>query len=433
MKAIQRFKTPIIVQEVDILDQTASVKNLEQWIEELDQFNQTPGNGTTRPVFTAEDMAARSYVHKLMESVGLEVKEDNAGNLFGVLPGENPSLEPVWTGSHIDTVPNGGKYDGIAGVFAGIEALRMIKESGAPHKRSLSANVYSGEEMSRFGVCCIGSRAIAGRLHLEDLKSHSDPSGTSLYQALKDVGYDPDSFDEEFPCKTPVYASLELHIEQNDVLEKANCPVGIVTGICAPTNLIVEVFGVQSHAGGTSMTARKDAYMAAAEISLLLERLALESDSMYITGTVGEMTLEPNAANVIPGHATFSVDIRSVAIEDKDALLEKFYSGIKEIEERRKVKVTIDMMNHDKAVICDEHIVELVRQSSTGLGIPAMDIVSGPYHDSLMLGDITKVGMLFVPSKDGISHNKAEWTSIEDIAKGTDILANTLLKLANEA
>ena len=315
------------------MDQTASVKNLEQWIEELDQFNQTPGNGTTRPVFTAEDMAARSYVHKLMESVGLEVKEDNAGNLFGVLPGEDPSLEPVWTGSHIDTVPNGGKYDGIAGVFAGIEALRMIKESGAPHKRSLSANVYSGEEMSRFGVCCIGSRAIAGRLHLEDLKSHSDPSGTSLYQALKDVGYDPDSFDEEFPCKTPVYASLELHIEQNDVLEKSNYPVGAVTGICAPTNMVVEVFGVQSHAGGTSMTARRDAYMAAAEISLLLERLALESDSMYITGTVGEMTLEPNAANVIPGHATFSVDIRSVTIEDKDALLEKFYSGIKEIEE----------------------------------------------------------------------------------------------------
>ena len=415
------------------MEQSASVKNLEKWIEELDQFNQTPGNGTTRPVYSKEDMDARRYVRDLMSSVGLEVTEDNAGNLFGVLPGEDPTLAPVWTGSHIDTVPNGGKYHGIAGVFAGIEALRMIKESGAPHKRSLSANVYSGEEMSRFGVCCIGSRAVSGRLHLEDLKSHSEPSGTSLYQALKDVGYDPDSFDEEFPCKTPVYASLELHIEQNDVLEKSNYPVGAVTGICAPTNMVVEVFGVQSHAGGTSMTARKDAYMAAAEISLLLERLALESDSMYITGTVGEMTLEPNAANVIPGHATFSVDIRSVAIEDKDALLEKFYSGIKEIEERRKVKVTIDMMNHDKAVICDEHIVELVRKGSADLGIPTMDIVSGPYHDSLMLGDITKVGMLFVPSKDGISHNKAEWTSIEDIAKGTDILANTLLELANEA
>lgn len=414
------------------MDQKASVKNLEQWIEELDQFNQTPGNGTTRPVYSKEDMDARRFVRELMVSVGLEVKEDNAGNLFGVLPGEDPSLDPVWTGSHIDTVPNGGKYDGIAGVFAGIEALRMIRESGASHKRSISANVYSGEEMSRFGVCCIGSRAISGRLHLEDLKSHSEPSGKSLYQALKDAGYQPDSFDTEFPCKTPVYASLELHIEQNDVLEKANCPVGIVTGICAPTNLVVEVFGVQSHAGGTSMTARKDAYMAAAEISLLLERLALESDSMYITGTVGEMTLEPNAANVIPGHVIFSVDIRSVALEDKDALLEKFYSGIKEIEERRKVRVTIDMMNHDKAVICDKRIVELSRKVATELDIPAMDIVSGPYHDSLMLGDITKVGMIFVPSKDGISHNKAEWTSIEDIARGTDILANTLLTLANE-
>ncbi len=415
------------------MDQKASAKNLEKWIEELDQFNQTPGNGTTRPVYTKEDMEARRYVRDLMSSVGLEVTEDNAGNLFGVLPGEDPSLDPVWTGSHIDTVPNGGKYDGIAGVFAGIEALRMIKESGAPHKRNLSVNVYSGEEMSRFGVCCIGSRAISGRLHLEDLKAHSEPSGKSLYEALKDAGYQPDSFDQEFPCKTPVYASLELHIEQNDVLEKAELPVGIVTGICAPTNLVVEVFGVQSHAGGTSMTARRDAYMAAAEISLLLERLALESDSMYITGTVGEMALEPNAANVIPGHVTFSVDIRSVALEDKDALLEKFFSGIKEIEERRKVRVTTEMMNHDKAVICDKHIVELAREVATDLDIPVMDIVSGPYHDSLMLGDITNVGMIFVPSKDGISHNKAEWTSIEDIARGTDILANTLLKLANEA
>ena len=415
------------------LDRSAEKSNLEKWIEELDQFNQTPGNGTTRPVFTPEDMDARGYVRELMTSVGLDVTEDNIGNLFGTLPGLDPSLDPVWTGSHIDTVPNGGKYDGIAGVFAGIEALRMIKESGASHKRDISVNVYSGEEMSRFGVCCMGSRALSGRLCLEDLKSHTEPSGKSLYQALKDAGYQPDHFDDEFPCKTPVYASLELHIEQNDVLEKAACPIGVVTGICAPTNLVAEVFGVQSHAGGTSMTARRDAYMASAEISLLLERLALDSDSVYITGTVGEMAIEPNAANVIPGHVTFSIDIRSVSLEDKDKLLEGLYSGIKEIEDRRKVTVKTTMMNHDKAVICDEHIVGLVRGSADSLGIPSMDIVSGPYHDSLMLGDITKVGMIFVPSRDGISHNKAEWTDIEDIAKGTDILADTLLKLANEA
>ena len=413
--------------------QTANRNNLARWIDELDQFNMTPGDGTTRPVYSKEDMDARRYVRGLMKSVGLIVTEDNVGNLFGVLPGTEPDLAPVWTGSHTDTGPNGGKYDGSAGVFAGIEALRMIRESGIPHKRSLSVNVYSGEEMSRFGVCCIGSRAISGRLSLDDLKSHPDPSGKSLFQALTDAGYQPDGFDEEFPRKSPVYASVELHIEQNDVLEKAECPVGIVTGICAPTNLVVDVFGVQSHAGGTSMTARRDAYMAAAEISLLLERLALESPSMYITGTVGEMALVPNAANVIPGQATFSIDIRSVSLDDKDALLKKLYAGIQSIERRRKITVQTKMMNHDKAVLCDKHIISILCQTATALDIPTIEIISGPYHDSLMLGDITRVGMIFVPSKDGISHNKAEWTSIEDIGNGTDILARTMLELANEA
>ena len=415
------------------MDQSADVKSIEKWIEELDQFNQTPGNGTTRPVYSKEDMEARGYIRDLMLSVGLTVNEDNMGNLFGSLPGTDQSLAPVWTGSHIDSVPNGGKYDGAAGVFAGIEALRMIRESGLPHKRNISVNVYSGEEMSRFGVCCIGSRALTGRLKPNDLKSLKEPAGKSLYQVLKDAGYRPDAFESEFPHKAPVYASLELHIEQNDVLEKAGCSVGVVTGICAPTNLIVDVYGVQSHAGGTGMTARRDAFMAAAEISLLLERLALESDSVYITGTVGEMSLEPNAANVIPGHVTFSIDIRSVALEDKDDLLEKLFAGMQEITERRKVCVEHTMMNHDKPVICDDHIAEIIRKSAADLGIPAMDIVSGPYHDSLILGDITKVGMIFVPSKDGLSHNKAEWTSIGDIAKGTDVLAKALFQLANEA
>lgn len=410
----------------------ADESNLKRWIDELDEFNETPGNGTTRPVYSEEDMSARHYVKQLMESVGLNVTEDNVGNLFGVLPGSESGLAPVWTGSHIDTVTNGGKFDGIAGVFAGIEALRLIKENNIPHKRSLSVNVYSGEEMSRFGVCCIGSRAVCGRLSSDELKSHHEASGRSLYQALSDVGYHPENFDKEFPLKDPIHASVELHIEQNDVLVKAGCAVGIVTGICAPTNLVVDVYGVQSHAGGTSMSARRDAYMAAAEISLLLEKLAVESSSMYITGTVGEMTIEPGQANVIPGHVNFSVDIRSVSLEDKDDLLAKFYEGIKEIEERRGVRVEIQMMNHDKAVICDEQITDIIRKSAKELNIDAVELVSGPYHDSLMLGDITKVGMIFVPSKDGISHNKAEWTDIKDISLGTEILLNTMIELAND-
>ena len=414
------------------MEMKSEVKNIERWISELDQFNSTPGQGTTRTVYSQEDLNARKYIKSEMKSIGLTVTEDCVGNIFGTLQGKRPELAPVWTGSHIDTVPNGGKFDGVAGVFAGMEALRLISESGQPFNRNLSVNVYSGEEMSRFGVCCIGSRSIAGRLRLDDFRQHVSPEGVSLYDTLAGAGYPIDDFNNVFPEKSPVYASLELHIEQNGKLEEAKVPVGIVKGICAPTNMTMEVTGVQSHAGGTSMTDRRDAYMASAEIALLLEKLARESDSLYITGTIGEMRLEPNAANVIPGRATFSVDIRSISLEDKDMLLEKFRSGVAEIASRRGVTVKTALMNHDKPVLCDAHLRDVLDHTASELDIPHIDIVSGPYHDSLMLGDITNVGMIFIPSKDGISHNRAEWSDCKDISKGTDILAAAMLKLANE-
>lgn len=408
------------------------IQRLKGWIDEIDTFNQTPGEGTTRPVYSKEDMEARTYVRKEMEKIGLEVSQDCAGNIYGVLPGRDRNLAPVWTGSHIDTVPNGGKFDGLAGVFSGMEALRVIRESGKRPLRDLSVNVYSGEEMSRYGACCIGSRSIVGRLRKSDLQSHVGPDGISLFQAMEQAGLHVENFEKEFPRKEPVYASLELHIEQNGKLEAAGIPVGIVTGICAPTNLEYEVTGVQSHAGGTSMKDRRDAYMAAAEISLLAERLARESDSPYITATVGDMRIEPGAANVIPGKAAFPLDIRSIRMEDKDKMLDGLRTGIKEIALERGVSVSESMMNHDKPVMCDPHLREIIRAAADQMKIPAMDIVSGPYHDSLMLGDITRVGMIFVPSRDGISHNRAEWTDIRDIGAGTAVLADALWTLGNE-
>ena len=407
-------------------------RRLERWIDDIDAFNQTPGEGTTRPVYSKEDMAAREYVRREMEKIGLEVSEDCAGNVYGVLPGRDRSLAPVWTGSHIDTVPNGGKFDGLAGVFSGMEALRVIRESGETPLRDLSVNVYSGEEMSRYGVCCIGSRSIVGRLREEDFRSHVGPDGTSLREAMQEAGLAVERFGSEFPRKEPVYASLELHIEQNGRLEKAGIPVGIVTGICAPTNLTFEVSGVQSHAGGTSMQDRRDAYMAAAEISLLAERLARESDSPYITATVGDMRIEPGAANVIPGRAVFPLDIRSIRMEDKDELLDRLRAGIQKISAERGVTVREQMMNHDRPVMCDPHLRKVLREAAYRQNVPVMDIVSGPYHDSLMLGDITRVGMIFVPSRDGISHNRAEWTDIRDIAAGAAVLAEALRTLGNE-
>ncbi len=410
----------------------ADSARLARMLEEINAYNRSPGCGTTRPVYTVEYMAARSFVRGQMEALGLEVREDCAGNLFGLLPGSDPALAPVWTGSHLDTVPNGGMYDGMAGVFAGLEALRLIRESGAPHARGISVNVYAGEEMSRFGVCCIGSRCLAGRLDEAALEAGKDPDGRSLAQTLRDLGFDTGRFSLDFPLRDPVYAHLELHIEQNSVLEKKGLPLGIVTGICAPTNLVFEVTGVQSHAGGTSMLDRRDAFMAAAEASMLLERLARESDSVYITGTVGQIALEPNVASVIPGKAVFTVDIRSISLEDKDALLDRLSRGMEEIAARRGVSISARLLNHDRPVVCDGHLCGVLRDRAAALEIPCCDLISGPYHDSLFLGDLTKVGMLFVPSRGGISHDRAEFTRVEDIAAGTDVLAAAMLELADE-
>lgn len=405
---------------------------LRAWLDGIAAFNATPGEGMTREVYTGEFQAARAYVIGEMEKLGLHVREDCLGNIFGLYPGTDADAAPVWTGSHIDTVPKGGKYDGLAGVFAGLEAVAAMGRAGVRPKRSISVNVYAGEEMSRFGVCCIGSRGLSGRLSLADLKAHTDPSGLSLYDALKSFGYGPDHFDQDFPRRAPVHASLELHIEQNDKLEKPGVPVGIVTGICAPTNLICTVEGVQSHAGGTSMADRRDAYMAAAEMALLLEHLAQTSTSDYITGTVGELTLTPGAANVIPGKAVFTVDIRSVSAEDKDELVENLRAGMRAIAERRGVEVTLTPLNNDAPLRCDEHLSGVMRDQADALAIPHMDLISGPYHDSLMLGDLAPAAMIFIPCEKGISHDRAENIDDDDLVKGTAVLAETLAKIADE-
>lgn len=410
----------------------ADTRQLERWLETIDRFNATPGEGTTRPVYSNAFFAARNYVKHEMLSLGLSVREDCVGNLFGEYAGTDPDAAPVWTGSHIDTVPHGGKYDGLAGVFAGLEAVRLLQEAGIRPKRTISVNVYAGEEMSRYGMCCIGSRAIAGRIGAEDLRQSQNPEGQSIEDALAEHGIHLERFSQQFPVRRKIHASLELHIEQNRILEDHGIPVGIVTGICAPTNLTCRVRGVQSHAGGTSMSDRRDAFMAAAEISLTLERLARESTSEYITGTVGTMKLVPGAANVIPGEVTFSIDIRSIRAADKDELVEDLRREIDRIAEERGVEVTLTPLNNDRPYICAPRLRQILHEAAEEEQIPTMDLISGAYHDSLMLGDITDAAMLFIPCKGGISHDRAEAIRMEDLARGTEVLAGALRRLAQE-
>lgn len=410
----------------------ADEKRIESWIDGINAFNSTPEYGTTRVLFTEPELANRAYVKAEMEKLGLRVTEDAIGNIFAVLEGSEPTEPPVWTGSHIDTVLNAGKFDGMAGVVCGMEALRLIKESKAPHKRNLAVVVYTSEEPTRFGLSCLGSRAMAGELTLADAAKLYDVDGRSLAEVLKELGYQPEDFHAVRKNKGDVYAAVELHIEQNNRLERSGQTIGIVRKICAPSNYEVEVRGCQSHAGGTDMPERRDAYAASCEMALLLEKLARECRSEYNTATVGRVEVLPGAVNVIPGLVRFSVDIRDCNMDTKQELIHAWKAGVEEIAARRRVEVSVTEENNDVPFTCDGSIVDRLQKICEEKKLPYGFHISGPYHDTLFVGRFTKAAMLFVPSKNGISHSPEEWTDYADLAAGTDVLAEALLGLANE-
>lgn len=409
----------------------ANQDNIKKWIEGMARFNSTPEYGTTRILFTKPELENREYVKSEMRGIGLEVEEDAIGNIFARLAGTKPGLAPVWTGSHIDTVPNAGNFDGMAGVVCGMEALRMIKESNLEHKRDIMVNVYTSEEPTRFGLSCLGSRALAGVMSLEDTKHIFDKSERSLYDKLVELHYDLDKF-KEIPKKMgDVFAAVELHIEQNNRLEKSGRPIGIVKKICAPSNFIITVTGVQSHAGGTSMEERHDAFAAACEMALFLENLALKCPSEYNTATIGVANLIPGGVNVIPGKVVFSVDIRDCNKDTKERLMKDMFAGFDEIAERRGVTYTSQEDNNDIPLTCNEKIVELLRTNCKEENLEYDELISGPYHDTLFIGRFAPAAMIFVPSRKGISHSPEEWTEYSQLKNGTEVLAKTLLDLSN--
>lgn len=410
----------------------ASPEQIKRILEKLDTFNSDPAHGTTRVLFTPEEVAGRNYIKEEMAALGLAVREDAIGNIFGSFIGSEPDLPPVWTGSHIDTVPRAGMYDGMAGVVAGLEAVRLIREAGITPKRTIEVVVYTSEEPTRFGLGCLGSRAMAGCLTLEDARQLHDEDGRSLAAVLEELGYDLTRFKEIPIAPGSVRGAVELHIEQGAVLETLGLPIGLVKTISAPTNFEVTVRGKQSHAGSTPMNLRHDAFLACCEIALELERLAKASSSPDTVGTVGKVEVLPNASNVISGEVRFSIDIRDSDYEAKSRLVAELKRFFRQVEEARGIALEVEQINDDLPTHSDKLILELLEKACVAKSIPYHKMVSGAFHDSMMVGRFAPIAMIFVPSKDGISHNPAEFTEYGDIAKGTDVLAEALLQLAME-
>ena len=384
-------------------------------------------SGVTRMSFTREERQAKDRVAAYMREAGLAVREDAVGNLIGRLEGTHPDAPVVLVGSHVDSVPNGGDFDGPLGVLAAVEALQTIRENNIKLTSPVEVVAFTDEEGARFRFGMIGSRGVAGILKETDLLN-VDQDGISIGQAMKEYGLDPERFKEAERSPGSVKAYLEVHIEQGKVLESNHLPVGIVSGMAGPLWLKFTITGEAGHAGSTPMNLRRDALVAASAIIQAIEEEAAKKPRTV--GTVGQLSLQPGGVNIIPGKVEFTLDLRDVDEPTRDEVEKNILSRAEQISIERGVHCKTEVLQRIAPVICDERIQNVITEVLTELDIEPMQLISGAGHDGMQFKDLCPVGMIFVRSKNGISHHPDEYTSPEDCALAAEVLYNTLLQVA---
>lgn len=404
---------------------------LESDLSALGKIGKLENGGYTRLAFSAEDMAAKAWLQKAMEDAGLVVSVDPFGNMRGRRAGSE-DLPAVMIGSHIDTVPEGGNFDGVIGVLSGLEVIRVLNDEGLVTKRPVEIVNFSAEESSRFGMATMGSKAMAGKLDVKTLKQLIDKDGISLYEALKDCGYDADEIASSRIKPEQIHAFLEMHIEQGPVLEHSDCSLAIVTAIAAPTRFKVSIEGRADHSGNTPMHLRRDALAGASELVLGVERITANEAGERTVGTVGYQYISPGVMNVIPGKVELGIDIRDVDMADKDKAVAAVLNLMTEISERRGLEISYQQLCNDEPVALSERVINTLKEAADEAGLDNILMPSGAGHDAMNMARLTDSGMIFIPSINGVSHNIAESSKIEDICTGTNLLLQTTLKLAQE-
>ena len=383
----------------------------------------------TRIVFTEADMRARALMIENCEAAGLKVRQDAIGNTFARWPGSDQEAPAVGTGSHIDAIPNAGKYDGVVGVLGGLEAIRALRRAHFQPRHSIELVLFTSEEPTRFGVGCLGSRLLSGALSPESARQLKDKDGESLEQVRRKAGFRDEL---EAVRLAPGYykAFVELHIEQGPLLEHERVGLGIVTRIAAPASARILVEGSGGHAGGVLMPDRRDALCTAAELILAVERVAKSSPSSDSVATVGICEVFPGAVNSIPSRVHLSLDVRDTDLERRDQATRAIETAAQQISERRAVSIKVTLLNADAPAECAPEVVGALRASCRTHRQNFLMMISRAYHDSLFMSRLAPVGMLFIPCRNGYSHRPDEYASIEDIAQGTLVLAETLASLS---
>jgi ureidoglycolate amidohydrolase len=398
-------------------------------IEELASISDAEAPAVTRIVFTPTDLKARAWLKARCEVAGLAVRQDPIGNIFVRWDGSDSGLPAVGTGSHIDAIPNAGKYDGVVGVLGGLEAIRALQCCGFRPRHSIELLVFTAEEPTRFGIGCLGSRMLSGTISPDAARQLKDTEGASLDESRERAGVRGDLVTVKLPSGY-YQAFVELHIEQGPLLERQGIPLGVVTSIAAPASLRISVEGSGGHAGGVLMPDRRDALCAAAELILAIESAARSTGAIDTVATVGICEVFPGAVNSIPSRVGLSADIRDTDLTRRDGVMQELDRASQAISAKRQVSIHIDLVNADAPAVCAPALVEALSESCRKHNLTFLPMVSRAYHDSLFMSRIAPTAMLFIPCRNGYSHRPDEYASPEDIARGTLVLAETLAALS---
>ncbi|MFJ7508609.1 allantoate deiminase [Peribacillus simplex] len=412
------------IQIEKFIDEKDDVASMIEW---LASFGATESNGVTRLLYSKEWMSAQQAMKAEMKKENLITYFDSVGNLFGRLEGTDPSGGTILTGSHIDTVKDGGKYDGAYGVIASFLAVkRLYKAYGAPRK-TIEVVSFCEEEGSRFPLTFWGSRNIKGVYDLEHVRDLKDTEGIPFLEAMKKSGFEPEAYIT--PVRDDIERFVEIHIEQGMVLEKNENTIGVVSHIVGQRRYTVKITGESNHAGTTPMSYRKDAVGLASEFISFLTKKAKGMDPDLVA-TVGRMDVKPNVPNVIAGEVEFSLDIRHHEEVVLEGFCKEIFSTFDSLAKEAEMKLEVSQWMDVKPVEMDREMNRLVRKIAGDKNIPYQDMVSGAGHDAQVFGSFCPTCLLFVPSKGGISHSPKEFTSVGDMEKGIDVLSEILYKLA---
>ncbi|KLV26650.1 N-carbamoyl-L-amino acid amidohydrolase [Niallia circulans] len=404
-------------------------RRYEELLNNMNQYN-SGTKGITRVAFTNEEQACSHAFMRLCKNEGLEIRMDYCGNIIARREGKQKNLPPVVIGSHLDTVYQGGKYDGVVGVTAGLEVIKRLNEQKLETEHPIEIISFACEESSRFGVSTVGSKAMAGTLQKEKYRHLKDKDGITFEKALSLCALRFDQLDLASRATERFQAFFELHIEQGPILMNTNKKIGIVTGVAAPVRFIIEVKGAASHSGTTPMNMRKDALLGASELALALEEAAKEEQHNGTVATIGVLSIPMGAMNVVPGTVEMKVDIRSTSTASRNKVLTALLKKMEDVQERRGLTITSQEISKEEPVQLSKELTFQIEKICLEKKLPYQWMQSGAGHDAMNMTSFGPVGLIFIPSLNGISHHPDEHTDLDDILIGIDVLEAAVLQQA---